>query len=288
MIVDLQNGGYLNFDECDVVGNNLSPKGIMLESGVTGLKGLYMQNCVIRGFTNGPAIDNEPAQSSPNYTAQFYNCTFGNNKTAIYTVGYIFTRNSLFVNNTTDLNLANINSSSNAAMQTEFQYDGFQQQTTFSGQTGNVFGVLNTAVQNATTDFHLACGSGNPLVDKGTDMSSKYTYDKDYVTRPQSAAFDIGAYECPSLNLAKSSNTTWAYVGDTITYCLTYTNASSNDMTTDLWDTVPGNMMFYGCTNSCDTQAYGYNNVVHWNLTIGAGQYGTVCFYARVTDYPRP
>ncbi len=53
--------------------------------------------------------------------------------------------------------------------------------------------VPTTFVNAATNDFHLIAGS--PAVDVGTSESSLFTTDYANVTRPQGAAWDIGAYE---------------------------------------------------------------------------------------------
>jgi parallel beta-helix repeat protein len=55
-------------------------------------------------------------------------------------------------------------------------------------------------VSVATSDFHLQ--SDSPCVDAGVDLSAHHTTDKDGVSRPQGAGWDIGAYEfVPSLEL---------------------------------------------------------------------------------------
>ncbi len=294
-LVDLQNGGFLNFYECELVGNNLTSEGILLESGVGSGKGLYMQNSIIRGISNGKALNDQYASGA---NATLRNCTFEGNSIAIETQGALTVRNTLFINNTNDLNLTNINAWATAAMNSAYQYCSFHEQTTtisdggahaWTGYTGNIFGTPNTIVQDYVNhNLHLDCGDTVYAVDKGANMSAYYTVDKDYMQRPQGTAYDIGAYECPSLQISKSANVSAAYLGDTVTYCITYTNNSTDDKDTDIWDTVPGNMVFSGCDNSCDTQAYGIYNVVHWYIALPPGAYGTVCFYARITDYVRP
>ena len=279
-LIEMQNGGNMYFYQCELGGNAATVGGIQIQSGVNYPGGIYMENSIVRDIGNGYAFDCQQSTSNPMIT--LYNCTLKGNSTAYYSKSAGVIKNTLFLGNSTDLNLNNSASTSN------FTYCGFSKQSSFGG-TGNLFGLTpaNVVQDMAGNNLHLIC-SGNSVVDAGVDMSAYYTVDKDGITRPQGNGYDMGAYECPGINLAKSSNVSWAYIGDTVTYCLTYTNSTTSDMTTELWDTVPGNMVFVGCTNSCDTQTFGIYNVVHWSLVLGAGQYGTQCFYARVTDYVRP
>jgi parallel beta-helix repeat protein len=55
-----------------------------------------------------------------------------------------------------------------------------------------------------TLDYHLQADS--PCIDVGVDLSAHHTTDKDGVSRPQGAGWDIGAYEfVPALNLDGTS-----------------------------------------------------------------------------------
>ncbi len=275
-LVYMQNGGNMYFYQSELVGNALTPVGIQIASGVNYPSGVYAENTIFREIGNGNAVQCD--QNSGSNMMYIYNCTFEGNKTAYNSLSAGLIKNSLFINNTDDVSV------SGSGALTNFTYCGFSQQTTFSGTTGNIFGLtpVNVVVNLSGHDLHLVC-SGNSVVDAGTDMSAFYTVDKDGVTRPQGPAYDMGAYECPVLNLSKSASSTFAYLGDTITYCLTYTNSSSSDRDTNIWDTVPANTLYLGCSGGCDLVG---GTIVHWFLTVGAGYSGTLCFWVKVTGYP--
>ena len=91
------------------------------------------------------------------------------------------------------------------------------------------------------------------------------------------------------VSLRKSIDKTQVTIGDTITYCLTYTNEGNNTVTSyAIWDTIPYVTQFIGCTGGCNwyVDAAG-NTVVYWIIpTINIGASGTVCFWVRVYKYP--
>lgn len=88
----------------------------------------------------------------------------------------------------------------------------------------------------------------------------------------------------PVINMTKSSSTATAYVGDTITFSISYTNvgpmAANNFF---VWDSVPAVVsvisVLDGGTNS--------GGIVSWNLgNVPAGSSGVVRWVARVASYP--
>jgi uncharacterized repeat protein (TIGR01451 family) len=91
------------------------------------------------------------------------------------------------------------------------------------------------------------------------------------------------------VSLHKSIDKTQVTIGDTITYCLTYTNEGNNTVTSyAIWDTIPYVTQFIGCTGGCNwyVDAAG-NTVVYWIIpTINIGASGTVCFWVQVYRYP--
>lgn len=254
---------------------------------------INLENCVLYGFTGtGAAVR---SQDNNNIMAiRMMNCTVFNNN-----IGYLdayggtnnvlpaLVQNTLFIGNTTDLSLV---AGALAASRAHFTYCAFQQQTTsVNFSAGCVFGVTaaNEVVDPATSgtpNLHLSSSAQSR--DIGSNTGAPWV-DRDNSARPINTITDIGAYEyTPGLLVHKSADVTYAYIGDTITYCLTYTNSTTSDMDTDIWDTVPANTLYLGCTNGCDIVVDGGNNIVHWFTTVGAGYSGTVCFWVKVTGYP--
>jgi uncharacterized repeat protein (TIGR01451 family) len=286
-LVRMQNGGYLNLYECELVGNNLTSVGIDLENGVNPTYGLTMHNTIIRGISNGVALREG---NSTGDVIRAYNCTFEGNSVAYEAVGPNTVRNCLFINNDNDLLLTNINAWSNAGMCSTFQYCSFHEALasysdggakTWTGYTGIIFGTPDSIVVDiAAHNLHLVCSDTTYAVDKGATMT--FTDDKDYEVRPQGTAYDIGAYECPGISALKSADVSYAYMGDTINFCITVTNNTTNDVDTSVWDTVPAQMTYIGCDNGCAISGA----VVSWFISLGAGQNRMLCFWARVTSYP--
>ena len=283
----------INFKQCTIIGQ-ANQYGVWKSSGnaASALAMINLENCVLYGFTGtGAAI--RSADNNNIMAVKMMNCTVFNNN-----IGYLdsyggannvlpaLVQNTLFIGNTTDLSLA---AGAINASRAHFQYNAFQQQqqtTPVPFSSGNIFGVTaaNEVINPATSgtpDLHLK--SGAQSIDTGTNTNAP-SVDRDGSARPVNVTTDIGAYEfTPGLSLSKSANVTFAYLGDTVTYCLTYTNTSSSDKDTDIWDTVPANTLYLGCSGGCDLVG---GTIVHWFLTIGSGYSGTLCFWVKVTGYP--
>jgi uncharacterized repeat protein (TIGR01451 family) len=87
----------------------------------------------------------------------------------------------------------------------------------------------------------------------------------------------------PSMPLVKTINVPTANLGDTVTYCVNWTNNSSAAQSFNVWDTVPASITYLGCISGC-AQSGG---VVSWSLVgAAAATSGTFCFWGRVSGYP--
>ena len=78
-------------------------------------------------------------------------------------------------------------------------------------------------------------------------------------------------------------------LGETITYCLLFTNIGSSAATFNIWDTIPAVTTYVGCDNGAKGYASGCGksgNLVIWNVTAPAGGFDSVCFYTQVTSLP--
>jgi len=274
VLIYMQNGGNMYFRQSEIIGNSSTPRGLHMASGVNYPGGFYLENTIVRDV-GGVAIQCD--QSTTNPMMYIYNSTFAGNGTAYQSSSAGVIRNSLFIGNTDDVNLTHIN-----AQLSNFQYSGFGEQSSFGGSTGNVFGLTTSVFVNySARDLHLDC-TNTDVVDTGTDMSAHYTVDKDGLTRPQGDGYDMGAYECPAVSAVKSASVSAAYLGDTVTFCITVTNSKSEDISTYLWDTVPANTAYIDCDNGCDFSG----GMVSWLIELGPGYWTTRCFWVRITGYP--
>lgn len=84
------------------------------------------------------------------------------------------------------------------------------------------------------------------------------------------------------MQAAKSANVSYAYIGDTITFCITVTSTADSDLEVIVWDTVPANTMYVGCDNSCTYDG----TMVNWVVPLAPGYSATRCFWVKVTGYP--
>jgi uncharacterized repeat protein (TIGR01451 family) len=84
-------------------------------------------------------------------------------------------------------------------------------------------------------------------------------------------------------DLIKSASAAVVMIGDTLTFCLEWNNASLQTLPMMVWDTVPTGMTYSGCDTSCTENA----GLVNWSLgSQGPGTGGTVCFWGVVTGAP--
>lgn len=244
-----------------------------------------LTNCILRGFTGTRrAIYDAGNNFGVNINAM--NCTFFNNNEAYRASSSAnnagrYLTNCLFIGNTSDV--ANLS----AGLKSVFTYCALSGSGYGTGCQYNPV-AASEVIDPSTTgtpNLHLLSTAPKSL-DLGTNSGAP-AIDFDGVGRPYNTTTDIGAYEWTAgLNVSKSADVTFAYIGDTVQYCLTYTNTTSADKDTHIWDSVPAHMIYVSCDSGCDIVVDGSYTIVHWFLTIGAGYSGTVCFRAAVTGYP--
>jgi hypothetical protein len=90
--------------------------------------------------------------------------------------------------------------------------------------------------------------------------------------------------------MTKSQSVSSATIGDTVTYCMTWTNNTGGAASISIWDTVPITMAYLSCwaaSGSLSSCSYSPRVTL---FTIGAaianGASGQVCFSAVITGYP--
>ena len=87
----------------------------------------------------------------------------------------------------------------------------------------------------------------------------------------------------PAMQLVKSMSVAGAALGDTVTYCLAWTNNAAAAQTFDVWDTISTYISYLGCISGCAKAG----NVVSWTIVGAApGASGSVCFWGTVNGYP--
>ncbi len=197
--------------------NNIAEQGGAIRSQATDGT---IANCIIRNntaTTNGSGIYTQTATTS---ATKIINCLIYGNKTnvAIYMYGadiinctvdggnlnsvYVTTAGGKIINSvfTSDIQ-------SNLATGVEFTNNAYKA-ITATETIGNVEWTTSNNIQitdgnfgftnAANGDYTLA--STSPLINAGTDVSEDYALaatDLIGTTRPQGAAYDLGAYECP-------------------------------------------------------------------------------------------
>ncbi len=86
----------------------------------------------------------------------------------------------------------------------------------------------------------------------------------------------------PQMPLVKTANVGTATIGDTITFCIAWTNDSSAPQTVHFWDTVSAYLTYIGCSNSCTKTG----STVAWGVAAASGASGQSCFWGKVNGYP--
>jgi uncharacterized repeat protein (TIGR01451 family) len=97
-----------------------------------------------------------------------------------------------------------------------------------------------------------------------------------------------------AIGMAKSEDKTQVPLGDTVMYCISFTNLGATTADFDIWDTIPGPMDFlyciggctgpvtYGSTTDCPDSPGGHCRVINWHISgMQPGDWGTVCFYVQ-------
>lgn len=169
-----------------------------------------------------------------------------------------------------------------------------------SAQDASAINADPQFVNAAAANFALACSS--PARDSGKTLA---LVPKDYnnsYARPIGGIYDRGAYEIscatptptaspsatpsptptPAMALVKTVNVAQATIGDTITYCLAWSNGSNSTVPYRIWDSVPSVISYQGCSLGCAVSA----GVVSWNFSANAGTSGSLCFWGTVSGYP--
>jgi hypothetical protein len=77
-------------------------------------------------------------------------------------------------------------------------------------------------------------------------------------------------------------------MGDTVQYCITFTNVGADYASFHIWDTIPDVTNFLWCTSGCTTSgAQGNNFVVDWYITnVPPGESGSVCVWVELARFP--
>lgn len=87
-----------------------------------------------------------------------------------------------------------------------------------------------------------------------------------------------------TVSLVKSINQTVFSFGDTVTYCIAWSNTGTAAVAINIWDTLSPVLTYLGSTNGGTLNA---GNVVVWNLgSQAANTSGSVCAWGRITAYP--
>ena len=113
-----------------------------------------------------------------------------------------------------------------------------------------------------------SCSGGGSIVIQGVELLPAIT---------------ITFTPTPSMPLVKTSNVTSVAFGNTVTYCLSWTNNSNSIQSFNVWDTVSPFITYLGCLSGC-AEAGG---VVSWTVSnAAAGANGSFCFWGTVSGYP--
>jgi uncharacterized repeat protein (TIGR01451 family) len=87
----------------------------------------------------------------------------------------------------------------------------------------------------------------------------------------------------PGMAILKTASVSTATIGDTVTFCMQWTNDSAASQTIILWDSVPSMLTYLGSAPSGTVNA----GVVSWSISAGSGSTGSDCFWGIVSGYPR-
>ncbi|MCE5300497.1 MAG: hypothetical protein LLG37_06465 [Spirochaetia bacterium] len=93
-----------------------------------------------------------------------------------------------------------------------------------------------------------------------------------------------------AIQLAKSEDKQQVPFGDTVQYCLTFKNVGENPAAFTIWDTLPYEVDFLWCSESCNYFTWGDGKRgVSWSFTnVPPGMSGSVCFWVQVARWPLP
>jgi uncharacterized repeat protein (TIGR01451 family) len=102
-----------------------------------------------------------------------------------------------------------------------------------------------------------------------------------------------------AITLSKTESAGIVEIGDTVQYCISFTNVGANPATFEIWDTIPGPMEFLDCsqdsTGDCTISTPNANcldyegasphscRLISWHMiNVPAGATGSVCFWVLV------
>ena len=86
----------------------------------------------------------------------------------------------------------------------------------------------------------------------------------------------------PRMPLVKTVNVSQATLGDTLTFCIQWTNDSSATQTLNIWDSLSAALGYLGCSDACSASG----QLLRWTFSAPAGAAGQVCAWAVITGYP--
>jgi len=214
--LQLLNGDY-TLTNCLIYSNSNAGNGT-LQFGA-GTSTATVTNCTIANNT-GSGI----RLAAATVTATIKNCIlYGNSEVGIAEV--------VGVADATPIN-CDFNNNTNGLMQDEGVDINLAQINALAGASGN---ISDDPLLVSVADYHLQAqnfgyATDSPCIDAGIAAGAPAT-DLDGNARPQGDAVDIGAYENSSSNTsAKDANKKRATAGDIITYTITITNNSAQDI----------------------------------------------------------
>ena len=129
---------------------------------------------------------------------------------------------------------------------------------------------------------HSGFSDWNPPSTAGVSLTQTWSAGG---TQWTSQAFELMPALPPAgpITLTKSSNVTTIAVGETLTYCLAWSNGDNTANPIVIWDTVPSVMNYQGCNTGCTFSG----GLVNWNLgSQAAFSSGSVCFWGVITGVP--
>ena len=145
----------------------------------------------------------------------------------------------------------------------------------------------------AETNFSLVSGCCNPVAgayqSAPTAVLYNFTSTFDSAKSGASEMMEIKgscpvptATPTPRFPLTKTSSLATVNLGDTLTFCVNWTNDASSTQTIVAWDTVSSYITYQSCNGSCSKSG----NVVSWSNSVAAGGSGSGCFWGVVSSYP--
>ena len=86
-----------------------------------------------------------------------------------------------------------------------------------------------------------------------------------------------------TVSLVKSINKTVFTLGETVTYCIAWSNTGTAAVNISIWDTLNPVLTYVGSDNG----GFATGNIIRWNLGVQAANTGgNVCVWAFINAYP--